>query len=90
LWARRAAVLLTLLLARGVQHTLRLLLAGVIVGVVLGAVRDLVTLASPDILQAMQAFTLGSTGFVGWMACVLMAAVAALVVAWALAARSTA
>ena len=32
-----AAVLLTLLLAKGVQHTLRLLLAGVVVGVVLGA-----------------------------------------------------
>jgi iron complex transport system permease protein len=31
------AVLLTLVLARGVQHTLRLLLAGVVVGVVLGA-----------------------------------------------------
>ncbi|MFZ4284922.1 FecCD family ABC transporter permease [Variovorax sp. HJSM1_2] len=67
------AVLLTLLLARGVQHSLRLLLAGVIVGVVLGAARDLVELASPDILQAMQAFTLGSTSFVGWNACVLMA-----------------
>jgi len=81
------AVVLTLILARGVQHTLRLLLAGVIVGVVLGAVRDLVELASPDILQAMQAFTLGSTAFVGWMACVLMAAVWALcsLVAWMLA-----
>ena len=81
------AVVLTLLLAKGVQHTLRLLLAGVIVGVVLGAVRDLVELASPDILQAMQAFTLGSTAFVGWMACVLMAAVWALcsLVAWMLA-----
>ncbi|MBO9680035.1 MAG: iron ABC transporter permease [Acidovorax sp.] len=67
------AVLLTLMLARGVQHALRLLLAGVIVGVVLGAVRDLVELAHPDILQAMQAFTLGSTAFVGWQACVLMA-----------------
>ena len=62
-----------LVLARGVQHTLRLLLAGVIVGVVLGALRDLVELASPDILQAMQAFTLGSTAFVGWAACLLMA-----------------
>ncbi|MBC7720324.1 MAG: iron chelate uptake ABC transporter family permease subunit, partial [Chitinophagaceae bacterium] len=31
-----AAVMLTLLLANGVQHTLRLLLAGVVVGVVLG------------------------------------------------------
>ncbi|KAF1049218.1 MAG: Hemin transport system permease protein HmuU [Xylophilus sp.] len=72
------AVALTLVLARGVQHTLRLLLAGVIVGVVLGAARDLVELASPEILQAMQAFTLGSTGFVGWAACGLMA------VAWSL------
>ncbi|WP_255440264.1 FecCD family ABC transporter permease [Caenimonas sedimenti] len=79
-------VLLTLALARGVQHTLRLLLAGVIVGVVLSAARDLVTLAVPDILQAMQAFMLGSTGFVGWTACGVMAAVAlpALLVAWSL------
>ncbi|RYY92977.1 MAG: iron ABC transporter permease, partial [Comamonadaceae bacterium] len=61
-------VLLTLALARGVLHTLRLLLAGVIVGVVLGAARDLVTLAAPDILQSMQAFMLGNTGFVGWSA----------------------
>lgn len=45
-------------------HTLRLLLAEVIVGVVLGAGRDLVTLALPDILQALQGFTLGSAGFV--------------------------
>ena len=81
------AVVLTLLLAKGVQHTLRLLLAGVIVGVVLSALRDLVELASPDILQAMQAFTLGSTAFVGWMACVLMvgAFVVCSVVAWMLA-----
>ena len=67
-------VVLTLALARGVQHTLRLLLAGVIVGVVLGAARDLVTIASPDVLQAMQGFMLGSTGFVGWAACGVMAA----------------
>ena len=70
-----AAVLLTLALARGVQHTLRLLLAGVVVGVVLGAFSSLVTLLSPDILQAMQAFMLGSTGFVGWVACSVMGAV---------------
>ncbi len=67
-------VVLTLALAKGVQHTLRLLLAGVIVGVVLGAGRDLVAIASPDILQAMQGFMLGSTGFVGWAACGVMAA----------------
>ncbi len=79
-------VLLTLALARGVQHTLRLLLAGVIVGVVLSAARDLITIAVPDILQAMQAFTLGSTGFVGWTSCAVMAAMLALcvVVAWML------
>ncbi len=70
------AVLLTLVLAAGVQQTLRLLLAGVIVGVVLGACTSLVTLMNPDTLQAMQAFTLGSTGFVGWNATLLMAAVA--------------
>ncbi|MES2611441.1 MAG: iron ABC transporter permease [Pseudomonadota bacterium] len=81
------AVVLTLVLAKGVQHTLRLLLAGVIVGVVLGALRDLVELASPDILQAMQAFILGSTAFVGWIACVLMGAAWALcaLLAWVLA-----
>jgi iron complex transport system permease protein len=69
------AVLLTLALARGVQHTLRLLLAGVVVGVVLGACTSLVLLFSPNSLQAMQGFMLGSTGFVGWTACVLMAGV---------------
>ena len=80
-------VLLALVLARGVQHTLRLLLAGVVVGFVLGALRDLVQLAQPDVLQAMQGFTLGITGMVGWGACALMAAVLAplLLLAWALA-----
>jgi iron complex transport system permease protein len=81
------AVLLTLLLSRGVQHTLRLLLAGVVVGVVLGAMTHLVLLFSPESLQAMQAFMLGSTSFVGWTACVLMVAVWALcaLAAWLLA-----
>ena len=69
------AVLLTLLLASGVQHTLRLLLAGVVVGVVLGALTQMVLLFSPDSLQAMQAFMLGSTAFVGWTAVGLMALV---------------
>jgi iron complex transport system permease protein len=80
-------VLLTLLLARGVQHTLRLLLAGVIVGVVLGAAKDLVTLAHPEILSAAMGFSLGNTGFIGWGACGLMAGVWALclLAAWLLA-----
>ncbi len=79
-----AAVLLTLLLAKGVQHTLRLLLAGVVVGVVLGAFTSLVLLLTPDIMQAMQAFMLGTTAFVGWTACAVMAAafVISLIAAW--------
>jgi iron complex transport system permease protein len=79
------AVLLTLQLARGVQHTLRLLLAGVIVGVVLGAIKDLITLAAPDIMTTMLGFNLGSVSFVGWSACALMAVVAVVCVlaAWA-------
>lgn len=81
------AVMFTLVLARGVQQTLRLLLAGVIVGVVLGAVKDLITIASTDVLQAIQGFMLGSTGLVGWSACAVMGGVGVicLLLGWALA-----
>lgn len=68
-----AGVALTLSLARGAVHTLRLLLAGVVVGVLLAAVSDLVTVASPDALRGKQAFMLGSTSFLGWRALALMA-----------------
>ena len=79
-------VILTLVLSRGVGHTLRLLLAGVVVGVVLSAMTHLVLLFVPDSLQAMQAFMLGSTAFVGWTSCLLMGAVWAVCVvgAWLL------
>ena len=66
-------VLLTLALARGAQQTTRLLLAGVVVGVVLAAVSDLVTSAAPDALRGKQAFMLGSTGFLGWGSCAVLA-----------------
>ena len=81
------AVVLTLALARGVQQTLRLLLAGVVVGVVLGALASLVALFEPQVLQAMQGFMLGSTAFVGWISCGLMALalLLSLAVAWVLA-----
>jgi iron complex transport system permease protein len=81
------AVLLTLMLSRGVGHTLRLLLAGVVVGVVLGAMTHLVLLFAPESLQAMQGFMLGSTAFVGWTSCLLMTGVWGLCfwVAWLLA-----
>ena len=67
------AVVLTLMLARGVHQTLRLLLAGVVVGVVLGAVTSLASLLHPEVLLAMQGFLLGSTAFVGWSASMTMA-----------------
>lgn len=81
------AVGLTLVLARGVQQTLRLLLAGVVVGVVLGALASLVAMFEPQVLQAMQGFMLGSTAFVGWTACGLMALalLLSLLAGWALA-----
>ena len=67
-----AGVLLTLSLARGAVHTLRLLLAGVVIGVLLGAISDLITVAWPDALRGKQAFMLGSTSFLGWNALALM------------------
>jgi iron complex transport system permease protein len=62
-------VSLTLLMGRGTQHTLRLLLAGVVVGVMLSAVGDMVTTMAPDALRGKQAFLLGSTGFLSWGSC---------------------
>ncbi|MFZ5545407.1 MAG: FecCD family ABC transporter permease [Pseudomonadota bacterium] len=69
---------LTLLLARGAQHTTHLLLAGVVVGVVLGAAADLLTLVAPDALRGKQAFMLGTTGFLGWDSCATLALASAL------------
>jgi iron complex transport system permease protein len=69
------AVFLTLMLARGVHQTMRLLLAGVVVGVVLGALGSLVMMLQPEVMLSLQAFMLGSTGFVGWSACAVMALV---------------
>jgi iron complex transport system permease protein len=81
-----AAVAITLALAKGVQHTLRLLLAGVIVGMVFGAFSALVMFWVPDIMRAMQAFLLGTTGFLGWngvgLLAVLLAVSTALSVAF--------
>lgn len=66
-------VLLTLALARGAVQTLRLLLAGVVVGALLGAVSELLTVISPAALRGRQAFLLGSTSFLGWAAVALLA-----------------
>ena len=64
---------LTLLMGRGTQHTLRLLLAGVVVGVMLSAVGDMVTTMAPDALRGKQTFLLGSTGFLSWGSCAALA-----------------
>ncbi len=66
--------LLTLLLARGASQTLRLLLSGVVVGVMLTAVSDLVTTAVPQALRGRQSFMLGSTAFLGWQSVAWLAA----------------
>ena len=81
------AVLLTLVLAQGVQHTSRLLLAGVVVGMVLGALTSLVGLLAPQTLQALQGFMLGSTALVGWPSVAMMAGAGAcgVALAWSLA-----
>jgi iron complex transport system permease protein len=42
---------------------------------VLGALTSMVTLMAPDVLQAMQAFMLGSTGFIGWSSWIIMVCV---------------
>jgi iron complex transport system permease protein len=69
---------LTLMLARGAAHTLRLLLAGVVVGVVLGAFTQLMMVWSGEAWRVMQAFMLGNTALLGWPACRLLAVVLAL------------
>lgn len=66
-------VAMTLALARGAQQTPRLLLAGVVVGVMLGALTDLLTLIAPEALRGKQVFLLGSTSFLGWSAVALLA-----------------
>ena len=68
-----AAVAVTLALARGVQQTARLLLAGVIVGMVFGALATLAMFVAPELLRSMQSFLLGSTGFLGWPATSVLA-----------------
>ena len=71
-------VALTLALARGTSRPMVLLLAGVVVGILLASVSELVTLISPDALRGKQVFMLGTTSFLGWASCAVLAAVLAL------------
>jgi iron complex transport system permease protein len=67
-------VTLTLVLARGTGQPLRLLLAGVVVGILLSALSDLVLMWSPEALRGRQAFLMGSTSFLGWSSVGVLAA----------------
>jgi iron complex transport system permease protein len=69
------AVGLTLTLSRGMQQTLRLLLSGVVVGVVLSALSALVAMFDPRMWQTLQAFMFGSAAMLDVSACVMMAVV---------------
>ncbi len=68
-------VWLTLALARGATQTMRLLLCGVVVGVVLGAMTQLLMVWSAETWRTMQAFMLGNTALLGWTSCAAMAVV---------------
>ena len=59
-------MVLTLTLARGAGRQMTLLLAGVVVGVLLTSLSDLLLLVSPDALRGKQVFLLGTTSFFGW------------------------
>ena len=79
-----AGVSLTLLLAGGAARPLKLLLCGVVVGVLLGAISDLLMLLSPEALRGKQVFLLGTTGFLGWDSVWLLGAALALLLPVAL------
>ena len=70
--------LLTLALARGAGQPMTLLLAGVVVGVLLTALSDVLLLLSPEALRGKQVFLLGTTSFFGWPSVVALAIALAL------------
>lgn len=69
------AVLLTISLSKGVLHTQRLLLSGVVVGVILGSINQLILNRYPELLGALQNFMLGSVANIDEQACLIMALV---------------
>lgn len=66
-------VVLTLVLSGGAARPMVLLLSGVVVGVMMAALSDLLVLASPEAMRGRQAFMLGTTGFLGWTSAALLA-----------------
>jgi iron complex transport system permease protein len=66
-------VLASLLLAGGYQSSLRLLLSGVVISVILGAANSLFTFIRPDLFQSIQSFVLGNTTLLSWSGVQIMA-----------------
>ncbi len=69
------AITLTVALSRGGLQTPNLLLAGIVVAFLLSAITSLLLLSSPETWQAMQAFLLGSTGYLSWTSNLLLGVV---------------
>jgi iron complex transport system permease protein len=69
-----AGVVLTVALSGGAARPMVLLLSGVVVGVLMAALSDLLVLASPEAMRGRQAFMLGTTGFLGWTSAALLGA----------------
>jgi iron complex transport system permease protein len=67
-----SGMLLALSLAGGANQPLKLLLAGVVVGILLGAASELITTLKPEALRGRQAFLLGSCAWLGWRAVVAL------------------
>jgi iron complex transport system permease protein len=65
-------VLGALLLAGGYKSSLRLLLSGVVIGVIFGAANSLLTFVRPDLYQSLQSFMLGNTSLITWNATLMM------------------
>jgi iron complex transport system permease protein len=65
-------VVAALILAGGYRSSLRLLLSGVVISVILGAGNALFTFVRPDLYQRFQAFMLGNTSLLDWHGVYLM------------------
>lgn len=66
-------VLAALILAGGYRSSLRLLLSGVVISVILGAANSLFIFIRPDLFQSIQSFMLGNTTLMSWSGVEVMA-----------------
>jgi len=64
-WLDRVGLVVAAFVGALAGVAMTLLLGGIVVAVLLGAISDLITVVSPDALRGKQAFLLGSTSFLG-------------------------